>query len=364
MDLLDRTRSRIGPLDVAALAVARERQDHLTKPPGSLGRLEELAIHLVGITGRVPPSVQRKAVIVMAGDHGVAEEGVSAYPQEVTGQMVQNFLRGGAAINVLARQAGARVVVVDMGVAADLDSHPDLRSCKVARGTSNLARGPAMSQEEARRAVETGIAIVQEEVARGLDIVVTGDMGIANTTASSAIVAALTGSPPELVTGRGTGIDERRWAHKVATVRRALAVNQPDPTDALEVLATVGGFEIGGLAGVILGAAAARVPVVVDGFISGAAALLAVGLCPGAREYLIAAHTSVEPGHRAALGHLGLRPLLDLGLRLGEGSGGALALPLLEAACRILAEMATFAEAAISGAVEPPHAPAGDADEG
>lgn len=364
MSLLSITASQVRPLDVAAMTAARERQDRLTKPPGSLGRLEELSIHLAGITGRVPPSLARKAVIVMAGDHGVAAEGVSAYPQEVTAQMVQNFLRGGAAVNVLARQAGARVVIVDMGVAADLGSHADLRNRKVAHGTANLAQGPAMSPEQALRAVEAGITIVQEEIARGLDVVVTGDMGIANTTPSTAIVAVITGSAPELVTGRGTGIDFARWLHKVDVVRRGLAVNRPDPRDALDVLAKVGGFEIGGLAGVILGTAVARVPVVVDGFISGAAALIAVGLCPAAREYLIASHVSVEPGHRATLGHLGLRPLFDLGLQLGEGTGGVLALHLIEAAARILGEMATFDEAAVSGATLPSVLPASDPGEG
>lgn len=362
--MLDITISRIGPLDAAAMAAARERQDQLTKPPGSLGRLEELSVHLAGVTGKVPPLLERRTVIVMAGDHGVAGEGVSAYPAEVTAQMVLNFLRGGAAISVLARQAGARVVVVDMGVAADLAPHPHLRSQKVARGTRNLAQGPAMSREQALQAVETGIGVVQDEIARGLDIVVTGDMGIGNTTPSAAIVAAITGSPVELVTGRGTGIDEARWSRKVEVIRRALAVNRPDPTDALDVLAKVGGFEIGGLAGVILGAAAGRVPIVADGFISGAAALIAVGLCPAARDYLIASHSSVEPGHRAVLGHLGLRPLLDLNLRLGEGTGGALALPIVDAAARILGEMATFAEAAVSGAIEPPIRADGDPGEG
>jgi nicotinate-nucleotide--dimethylbenzimidazole phosphoribosyltransferase len=325
--------------------------------------LEELSARLAGMTGRRPPLLGRKAVIVMAGDHGVAAEGVSAYPPEVTGQMVLNFLRGGAAICVLARQAGARVVVVDMGVASDLGVHPDLRSRRIAPGTQNFAQGPAMSREQALQAVEAGIAVVQEEMERGLDIVVTGDMGIANTTPSTAIVAAMTGSPPELVTGRGTGIDDAGWTHKVDVVRRGLTVNRPDPTDALDVLSKVGGFEIGGLAGVILGASAARVPVVVDGFISGAAALIAVALCPAAREYLIASHTSVEPGHRAMLGHLGLRPLLDLGLRLGEGTGGVLALHLVEASVRILGEMATFEEAAISSATAPPVVPEGDAGE-
>lgn len=352
--LLAETIARIGPLDGATQAAARARQDQLTKPPGSLGRLEDLSVQLAGITGQTRSRVERKAVIVMAADHGVTTEGVSAYPAEVTSQMVLNFLRGGAAINVLARQAGARVVVVDMGVNADLPDHPDLLRYPVARGTANMANGPAMTREQALQSVATGIAIAQAEIARGADVLLTGDMGIGNTTPSAAIVAAMTGSPVELVTGRGTGISAERWQHKVAVVRRALDMNQPDPTDALDVLAKVGGFEIGGLAGVILAAAAARLPVIIDGFISGAAALIAVGLAPAARGYLVAAHASVEPGHRAALGHLGLTPLLDLGLRLGEGTGGALAVHLLDAAARVLAEMATFAEAAVSGAVETP----------
>lgn len=353
-DLLHRTIERIGPLDVAAMAAARARQDALTKPPGSLGRLEALSVQLAGIAGRLPGPLERKTVMVMAGDHGVTAEGVSAYPAEVTGQMVLNFLRGGAAINVLARQAGARIVIVDMGVVSALPEHPELVRRPVGRGTANFAVGPAMTQAQAVQAIETGIELVQTEIARGAQIILTGDMGIGNTTPSAAIVAALTGSPVELVTGRGTGIDQERWQHKVAVVRRGLDVNRPDSSDALDVLAKVGGFEIGGLAGVILGAAAARVPVIIDGFISGAAALIAAGLAPQAREYLIAAHVSVEPGHRAALGHLGLTPLLDLDLRLGEGTGGALAVHIVEAAARILGEMATFAEAAVSGALEPP----------
>ncbi|MCX6021434.1 MAG: nicotinate-nucleotide--dimethylbenzimidazole phosphoribosyltransferase [Chloroflexi bacterium] len=356
-EIIAATVAAIGPLDAVAMQAARERQDQLTKPPGSLGRLEELSIRLAGITGQERPQASRKTVIVMAGDHGVAAEGVSAFPAEVTPQMVFNFLRGGAAINVLARQAGARVVVVDMGVNADMPDHPDLVRRPVARGTANLAVGPAMSREQAIQAVAAGIAVAQEQIAAGAQVILTGDMGIANTTSSAAIVAAMTGSPVELVTGRGTGIDDEGRRRKVAVVQRGLDLNRPDPTDALDVLAKVGGFEIGGLAGVILGAAAARVPVVIDGFISGAAALIAAGLAPNAREYMIAAHNSVEPGHRAALGHLGLTPLLDLGLRLGEGTGGALAVQLVEAAARILDEMATFAEAAISGAVQEPVRP-------
>ena len=284
----------------------------------------------------------------MAADHGVAAEGVSAYPAEVTPQMVLNFVRGGAAINVLARQASTRVIVVDIGVASNLEPQRGLRLRKIARGTQNIVRGPAMTLSQAETAIAEGIDVVQAEIANGLDLVATGDMGIGNTTASAAIVAALTGQPVAQVTGRGTGVDDAGLARKIAVVERALAVNKPNPKDALDVLIKVGGFEIGGLAGVIIGAAAKRVPVVIDGFISGAAALIAVGLCPDVRPYLIAAHKSVEVGHRAALDHLDLKPLLDLNLRLGEGTGAVLAFHLVEAAARILDEMATFAEAGVS----------------
>lgn len=337
----------IPPLDLTAANAARERQNTLTKPPGSLGRLEELSIQLAAVTGQARPRVDRKAVIVMAGDHGVAAEGVSAYPAEVTPQMVLNFLRGGAAINVLARLAKSRVIVVDVGVAADLAEQPGLEGRKVARGTQNMTLGPAMTRAQAETAVAAGLQVLEAEVAKGLDLVATGDMGIGNTTASAAIVAALTGCPATQVTGRGTGVDDAGLARKIAVVQRALAVNRPDPRDPLEVLIKVGGLEIAGLVGVILGAAAHRVPAVIDGFISGAAALVAAGLAPEVKPYLIAAHQSVEIGHRVILERLGLRPLLDLDLRLGEGTGAALAFHLVEAAARILGEMATFAEAGV-----------------
>ncbi len=340
----------IRPLDKKAMQAARARQDQLTKPPGSLGRLEELSVQIAGIRGEVLPSMKNKAVITMAGDHGVVASGVSAYPQEVTPQMVYNFLRGGAGINVLARQTGARVVVVDMGVAAPLESHPQLISRKVAPGTNNLATGPAMTREQAIQAIQTGIEIVEAELAKGLDIVGTGDMGIGNTTPSSAICSAITGQSVAKITGRGTGINDQQHAHKIKVIEQGLAVNQPDPKDALDVLAKVGGFEIGGLAGVILAAAHHRIPVVIDGFISGAAALIACGLAPRARDYIIASHMSVEPGHKAMLKHLRLKPLLDLNLRLGEGTGATLGIFLSECAVRVLAEMATFAEAGVSEA--------------
>lgn len=362
MSKFEQTIARIAPLDEAAMAAARARHDNLTKPPGSLGRLEELSIQMAGIQGQAIPRIAHKAIVTMAGDHGVARDGVSAYPAEVTPQMVLNFLAGGAGINVLARHVGARVVVVDVGVAIDLPPHPQLVAKKVAYGTANLAAGPAMTREQAVQAIEVGIAVVETVAAKGLDIVGTGDMGIGNTTPSSAIVAAITGAPVEKVTGRGTGVDDAGLARKVAVIERALALNRPDPTDALDVLAKVGGFEIAGLAGVMLGAAANRVAVVVDGFISGAAALVAAGLSPAVVPYMVAGHRSVEGGHAYALARLGLKPLLDLQMRLGEGTGTALAISLVEAATKVLAEMATFAEAGVSEKEQP--APAEVEDSG
>jgi len=346
--LLSNTIAMLKPLDKGAMAEARSRQDQLTKPQGSLGRLEELSIKLAGIQGKPIPQIRHKAIITMAGDHGVVAEGVGNWPQEVTAQMVYNFLRGGAGINVLARHAGARVVVVDMGVAAELEPHPQLVSRKVARGTRNICLGPAMTLEQAMTSIESGIEVVRAEVAKGLDIVGTGDMGIGNTTASSAICAAMTGEPAAKVTGRGTGISDEQLAHKIEVVKRALEVNRPDPKKPVEVLAKVGGFEIGGLVGVMLAVAAYRIPVVIDGFISGAAALIATALAPRLREFLIPAHVSAERGHKLLLKHLGLKPLLDLGMRLGEGTGAALGIFLAEAAARILAEMSTFTEAGVS----------------
>lgn len=336
----------IAPLDAEAMAAARARQDQLTKPTRSLGRLEELAVQLAGITGSAVPQIpSRKAVVVMAADHGVATEGVSAYPREVTPQMVLNFLAGGAGINVLARVAGARVIVVDMGIATELPPHPDLRVVRVGPGTRSFAHEPAMTRAQAEAAVSAGVSILQREREEGLDLVATGDMGIGNTTAASAVVAALTGRPPAEVVGRGTGIDDETYARKVRVVEAALALHSPDPADAVDVLSKVGGFEIAGLAGVIVAAAGLRIPVLLDGFISGAAALVAASLAPACVPYMIAAHRSVEIGHRVVLDRLGLRPLLELDLRLGEGTGAALAMPIVEAAVRAHREMATFAEA-------------------
>jgi nicotinate-nucleotide--dimethylbenzimidazole phosphoribosyltransferase len=340
--------SEIKSLDQTAMQAARARQYELTKPPGSLGRLEELSIQVAGITANPRPKLKHKVVLVMAGDHGVVAEGVSAYPQEVTPQMVANFLHGGAAINVLSRHVGARVVVVDMGVAADIPPHPDLRVRKVAYGTHNIAHRPAMSHDQALQSLESGAEVFLEQLALGLDILATGDMGIGNTTPSAAIAVAITEHPVEEIAGRGTGVDDSGLVRKIQAIQRALRANQPDPADGLDVLAKVGGFEIGGLAGAILAAAANRRPVVIDGFISTAAAMIAVSLAPAVREYLIAAHTSMERGHHLMMKWLGVSPLLDLQMRLGEGTGAALAMSLVEAACKTLDEMATFSEAGVS----------------
>jgi nicotinate-nucleotide--dimethylbenzimidazole phosphoribosyltransferase len=340
--------ANIQPLDEAAMRAARVRQDTLTKPRGSLGRLEELSGQLAGIKADPFPSVKRKAIIVMAADHGVALEGVSAYPSDVTAQMVLNFLRGGAAINVLARQAEARVTVVDIGVAAEFEPMPGLIRRKIMYGTRNLAQGPAMTREEAQQALQVGVDVFNDEAARGLDIVATGDMGIGNTTPSSAIVAAMAGFSVAQVVGRGTGIDDQGLERKIRVIEQALAVNQPNRKDPMDVLHKVGGLEIAGLAGVMIAAASGRIPVVVDGFISTAAAMIAVALAPRVRDYLISAHQSVEIGHREMLKYLNLNPLLDLNLRLGEGTGAVLAFHLIEASARILCEMATFDEAGVS----------------
>ncbi len=346
--LVDLTLASIDALNEEAMAAAWARQDTLTKPLGSLGRLEELSVRLAGIFGEAIPRIRGKSVILAAGDHGVVAEGVSAYPQEVTPQMIYNFLAGGAGINVLARHAGADIVVLDAGVAADLKPHPQLRDVKVARGTANMAQGPAMTRQQAIQCLETGIEVAQEQIAGGADLIACGDMGIGNTTPSSAITAVLTGVDPEITTGRGTGLDDPGLAHKVAVIKQAIQTNSPDPNDGMDVLTKVGGLEIGMLAGAMLGAAARRRPVLVDGFISGAAALIAWAIYPGAKDYFIASHQSVEPGHRVGLEAMGLDPLLDLGMRLGEGTGAALAMHIVEASAKCLEEMATFAEAGVS----------------
>ena len=343
---LDGLLAAIAPADPRAYALAQFRLDELTKPPGSLGRLEEIAARLVMLTG-LAPRVMRPVVFTFAADHGVVAEGVSAYPQSVTAQMVENFLRGGAAINVLARQAGARVVVADFGVANAIGRFPDLVRVSLGAGTQNIARGPAMTRTQAIAAVEAGAHLAEEAIAAGADLLATGDMGIGNTTAASAMVAAITGAPAEAVTGRGTGVDDAAWRAKAGVVRRALEVNGPDPADGVDVVAKVGGFEIAGLMGVILAGGAHRVPVVLDGFIGGAAAVAALTLAPALGDALFASHRSTEPGHDVALRHLGLVPYLDLSLRLGEGTGAALFIHLARAASLVYTEMATFKSAGV-----------------
>lgn len=343
---------RISPLDAALIKKAQARLDSLTKPLGSLGRLEELARQVVAITGNDRPTFKDKVIFTFASDHGVADEGVSAYPKAVTAQMVYNFMNGGAAINVLARHVGARVVIADLGVAEDVKGKAsnalNFVISKIGPGTNNMSKGPAMNRDDAIKSIEAGIDIFNAEHAKGADIIGTGEMGIANTTASSAITAVLTGAEIEEITGRGTGIDDKGLEHKVRIIKRSIDVNRPDPDDAIDVLAKVGGYEIGGLAGVILAAAAKRVPVVIDGFISGAAALLAFCMQPAVKDYIIASHMSVERGHRILLDHIGLKPIFDLNMRLGEGTGAALGINMVEASVKILNEMATFQSASVS----------------
>lgn len=352
LEFIQDTLTKIDPINEDCMAKAKGRLDSLTKPLGSLGRLEELAQRICAITRKERPSLENKVIFTLAADHGITQEGVSAYPSEVTTQMVFNFLRGGAGINVLARAVQARVIVVDMGVAADFNDTKGLIHSKIRKGTDNFAKGPAMSREEAESTIAAGIRLLEKELQNGVDIVGTGDMGIGNTTPSSAIVSVMTGKSVAHVTGQGAGIEAGALSHKVQVIEAALALNQPDPSDPIDVLAKVGGFEIGGLAGIIVGAAKNKIPVMLDGFISGAAALIASGLNPTIKDYLIAAHRSAEPGHDAMLKHLGLSPLLDLKMRLGEGTGAALGMSLAEAACRILNEMATFEEAKVSGKKE------------
>jgi nicotinate-nucleotide--dimethylbenzimidazole phosphoribosyltransferase len=357
--------ARIAPLDVAAMAAAAAHLDWLTKPPGSLGRLETLLIELAGITSRVDAPVGQRTVVVAAADHGVVRQGVSAYPSDVTAQMVANFLAGGAAINALAGATGADVVVVDAGVASQVPDVPDdlavagdrhgarrLVRARIRDGTADMTEGPAMSRADALRAIGVGLDLVAELGQTGLDLVGVGEMGIGNTTAASALTAVLSGSPAGAVTGRGTGIDDATHRRKIVAIERAIYVNRPDPTDPLGVLAAVGGLEIAVLVGIMVGAAAARIPVVLDGFITGAAALVAAALDGNVAPRLIASHRSVEPGHAVILERLGRDPLLDLDLRLGEGTGAALAIGLIVAAVRVRDEMATFESAAISGPLD------------
>ena len=350
MDRMERTLSRIQSLDQRWFEWAKSDLDSLTKPPRSLGRLEEMAQRIVAIREDRQPRVGRKVIFTMAGDHGVVAEGVSAFPQAVTPQMVLNFLHGGAAINVLAQHVGAEVIISDIGVATDLAPHPQLHISKVGYGTQNMARGPAMTREQAVQCICSGMELFEEAHRdRPISLVGTGEMGIGNTTPSSAIVSVFTGEPADQVTGLGTGIDDRTWARKVRVVEQAISINRPDPADALDVLTKVGGFEIGAIAGTVLAGATHRVPVVIDGFISTAGALVAAALKPEVTQYLFAGHRSVEVGHRVALQKLGLRPVLDMDLRLGEGTGAVLAMSVLDAAVKILTEMATFEDAGVSG---------------
>jgi nicotinate-nucleotide--dimethylbenzimidazole phosphoribosyltransferase len=336
---------------------AQKRLDNLTKPQGSLGRLEEFARQIVSITENPMPALDKKVVFTFAGDHGVADEGVSAFPKAVTRQMVLNFLNGGAAINVLARHAGAEVVVIDIGVDYDFGNNPTLTkggeggffiSRKIVSGTGNIRKGSAMTRDEAVKCIDVGIEMANGYAKRGYKIFGTGDMGIANTTPSSAIASVLTGEPVEKITGRGTGINDDTWRHKVQVIKDAIALNKPNASDPLDVLSKIGGAEIGGIAGLIIGAAANRIPVVIDGFISTAGALTAYSIEPNTKDYMLAAHMSQEAGHRAMLEKIGLRPVLDLDLRLGEGTGAALAMLVIEAGLKIYKEMATFGEAGVS----------------
>jgi nicotinate-nucleotide--dimethylbenzimidazole phosphoribosyltransferase len=347
-DYLHETIASIPTPDPAWTTLAWERLDSLTKPPRSLGVLEDVAARVAALQQTVRPALPRKAIVLMAGDHGVTVEGVSPYPSEVTAQMVANFVSGGAAINQLARHAGARLVLVDVGVASELPLSDAVVDARVADGTANMAAGPAMSRAQAVAAVRVGIETVAKLADEGLDIVGTGEMGIGNSTAAAAVTAVLTGAIPREVVGAGTGLDEAGVARKVSVVERAIAVNTPDPADALGVLAAVGGLELAGLAGVVIGAAARGVPVVSDGYISGAAALAAVRMAPGAAQWVFASHRSAEPGHGIVLEAMGARPLLELDMRLGEGTGAAIAMEIMDAACAMMSGMATFAEAGVS----------------
>ncbi len=342
--------SRVLPVDSAAAAQARSLHDRLTKPPGSLGRLEDAGVQLCAIARVCPPPVPTPAAVaVFAGDHGVLEEGVSPWPQEVTAQMVANFAAGGAAVNVLAGHVGAEVVVVDVGVASDLPDIPGLRRAKVRAGTENLAKGPAMTRAEAEAALDVGAALAAELVGAGHRCLLTGDMGIGNTTPSAALISVLCSKSAAEVTGRGTGIDDERMTRKVEIVARAVErASEEGATDPIDLLASIGGLEIAALAGYIVGGAGAGVPVLLDGVIASAAAVVAAALVPNAVGYMVAGHRSTEPGASAALEHLGLVPLLDLGMRLGEGTGACLALPILQGAAKVLRDMATFDSAGVS----------------
>lgn len=349
LTLIEDAAAAIRPPDAASRAAARARQSALTKPAGALGRLEELHVWAAGVFRDPAPSVRRRTIVVTAADHGVAAEGVSAYPQDVTAQMVRNFVSGGAAVNVLARQAGAEVRIVDAGVREDI-AGAGVYVAKVRRGAGNISREPALSRDDALTLVARGVAFARELCPDAGCVVALGDMGIGNTTAAAAITSVMTGAPPRACAGRGTGVDDAAFAAKVGAIERAVALHRPDPLDPFGVLSSVGGCEIAFLAGVTVGAASASAAVVLDGYPTTAAALIAAALAPASTAYMLASHLSAEPGHALALGHLGLQPLLQLEMRLGEGTGAALAMPLLDAALRIPREMATFASAGVARA--------------
>ncbi len=350
MKTIEDTMRRITHIDNNMAAKAQKRLDNLTKPKQSLGKLEDFAKRVAGITGNTGPSFKNKTIVTMAGDHGVAQEGVSLFPQEVTAQMIYNFLKGGAGVNVLAKHIGARVVVVDMGVAAKIKTHHrNFIDRKIAFGTKSIAIGPAMTKDEAVKSIEAGIEVFEEEsIRRRIDVVGLGEMGIANTTAATAITSCITGAAVEDVTGRGTGISDEQLGMKIKLIKKALRVNTPDPRDPIDVLKKLGGYEIGGLVGVILAAAAEKVPVVLDGFITASAALIATEISPLSKEYIFASHNSVEKGHTIALKQMGLEPMFDLKMRLGEGTGACLGISMIEAGVKILTEMATFEDAGVS----------------
>ncbi|MDI6730493.1 MAG: nicotinate-nucleotide--dimethylbenzimidazole phosphoribosyltransferase [Candidatus Altarchaeum sp.] len=345
---LNDTLNAIEPIDKNFMNEAQKMSNNLTKPLGSLGRLEELAALVCGIKRTLKPKIENKIIFTLAADHGVAEEGVSAFPQKVTKEMISNFVNGGAGVNVLARHVNAKVIIVDMGVKGEI-LNAQVVIKKVAHGSKNFTKGIAMTREEAIKSVVYGIELVEEEMKnKMIDIIGTGDVGIANTTSSSAVVAAITNSDVEKITGRGTGISDEIFNNKISVIKKGLNLNKPNPNDAIDVLSKIGGFEIGGIAGVILGCAKNKIPVVIDGFISGAGALIAYKLNPLTKDYMLASHQSVEQGHKILLAHIGLKPLLNLNLRLGEGTGAALGINLIEASCKILNEMATFEESNIS----------------
>ena len=354
MDYIAATTGRIEPLDGGAMRAVQQRLDDLTKPVGSLAVLETMARQFAGIRRTARPTLPQKAIVLMAADHGVAAEGVSAFPPEVTEQMVYNFVRGGAGINVLARHAGARLVLVDVGVKAELAQNPEIIRRKVRRGTANMRVEPAMTRDEALAAMRVGIETVTALAEEGITAIALGEMGIGNTTASSAITSVLTGKPVAWVVGRGTGIASELLTHKIMVIEEAIARHKPDPEDVVDVLAKVGGLEIAALAGAAIGAAARRMVVMLDGFIASAAVLAAYRHCEEIRPYLMASHLSEEPGHAAILEELGLQPCLRLNMRLGEGTGAAIGLTVLDAAVKVLNEMATFEEAQVAkGEVAP-----------